>query len=355
MKKDLLYTAKIEQTWDYPHRMKYVAETDSFIEKEDMSLSYYRNVKQPYGWIKESGTPPQEHLDVMIMTDSHFELGDEVPVRIIGVFCRSDGDNKFVAVETDRQITDFSELSQTEIDDCYRLYKPFTPEEGWFGRDRAEQEITAYENTPKRKIIIMVQHTESEHHVNGHMGGQSNWNLTEKGKEQARNIGKWLKQYEGCQYSFKMYYSDLPRAAQTAEGINEPLNIPAENMIKSKLLWEFNLGEGNGKPRDWYKDHAATPPKTYDPDFRSLPDAECDTEFYARLKKFADEILSNKDERILIVSHGGALGMLQSILIGGTIQDIPKRVFMGHAGGVTRFVIQPNGQVEIDYFNLWVC
>ena len=45
----MIYTVKIEQTYAYPKRMKYVSKTDSFIEKDCDSLSYVRNVLQPYG------------------------------------------------------------------------------------------------------------------------------------------------------------------------------------------------------------------------------------------------------------------------------------------------------------------
>lgn len=45
----MTYTVKIEQTYAYPKRMKYVPKTDSFIEKDCDSLSYVRNVCQPYG------------------------------------------------------------------------------------------------------------------------------------------------------------------------------------------------------------------------------------------------------------------------------------------------------------------
>ena len=100
--------SKIEQTYAYPKRMKYLADFDTFIEKDCSSLSYDRNVKQPYGWIMESGTPPCKHLDVIIMTDKEYELGDEDEVRIIGVFCRNDGDHKLVGVQKDRDINDFS-------------------------------------------------------------------------------------------------------------------------------------------------------------------------------------------------------------------------------------------------------
>lgn len=46
---NMTYTVKIEQTFAYPKRMKYIARTDSFIEKDCDSLSYVRNVRQPYG------------------------------------------------------------------------------------------------------------------------------------------------------------------------------------------------------------------------------------------------------------------------------------------------------------------
>lgn len=37
-----VYTVKIEQTYQYPNRMKYIPQTDSFVEKDVKSLSYER-------------------------------------------------------------------------------------------------------------------------------------------------------------------------------------------------------------------------------------------------------------------------------------------------------------------------
>ena len=74
------------------------------------------------------------------------------------------------------------------------------------------------------KIIITVQHTESEHHINGHAGAWGDWPLTENGRRQAFEIGKWLLT-EGCGEDFKMYCSDLTRAVQTAEEINKTLHL----------------------------------------------------------------------------------------------------------------------------------
>lgn len=152
----MIYTVKIEQTFQYPKRMKYIAATDSFIAKPVDSLSYIRNVRQPYGWIKESGTPPCEHLDVYVMTGKEYRLGDEERVRIIGVFKRGDGDHKLVSVPEEREIVDFDQLTEAEKDDMHRLYPREDPGEGWFGRECAEEVIREFFSRKKHKTIITV-------------------------------------------------------------------------------------------------------------------------------------------------------------------------------------------------------
>lgn len=137
----MIYTAKIEQTFAYPRRMKYIPNTDSFIEKNCDSLSYVRGVRQPYGWLVESGTPPCDHLDVIVMTDKEYALGDTEQVRIIGVFRRNDGDHKLVGVPLERDIEDVSQLPDSEKEDMHRLYPREDKGEGWFGKEAAEQII----------------------------------------------------------------------------------------------------------------------------------------------------------------------------------------------------------------------
>lgn len=140
----MVYTAKIEQTYHYPNRMKYIAQTDSFIATDSISLSYKRNVRQPYGWIKESGTPPCDHLDVIVMTDKEYELGEEDRIKIIGVFRRNDGDHKLVGVPLDRDIKNFSELTEREKEDLHRRYPREDAGEGWFGCVCAEEIINQF-------------------------------------------------------------------------------------------------------------------------------------------------------------------------------------------------------------------
>ena len=128
----------IEQTYKYPMRMKYDPETRSFSPSESYSLSYVRNFIRPYGWIKESGTPPQPHWDCILMSDKEYELGEELAIKPIGIFKRSDGDHKFIVVEAAREIDDFSELPDGEKEELHRLYPKVGDGEGWFGRQEAE-------------------------------------------------------------------------------------------------------------------------------------------------------------------------------------------------------------------------
>lgn len=128
----------VEQTYKYPMRMKYDPETNSFIETEYQSLQYKRNFTKPYGWIKESGTPPFPHWDCILMMDQECDLGDEIEIKVIGVFKRADFDHKYVVIEANRNIDDLGELTEAEMDELKKLYPRIGEGEGWFGKDVAD-------------------------------------------------------------------------------------------------------------------------------------------------------------------------------------------------------------------------
>lgn len=128
----------IEQTYKYPKRMLYDSKTRTFCESEYKSLQYERGFTKPYGWIKESGTPPQPHWDCILMSDKDVKLGDELEVKVIGVFKRNDFDHKYIVVDSDRMIDNFSQLSDEEKGELERLYPRTREGEGWFGKEEAE-------------------------------------------------------------------------------------------------------------------------------------------------------------------------------------------------------------------------
>lgn len=74
------------------------------------------------------------------------------------------------------------------------------------------------------KSIITIHHAQSIHHTNGMVSSWTDWNLTESGKEQARQIGKRLSaEIRGKQYL--MYSTHLLCARNTAKIDARYLNI----------------------------------------------------------------------------------------------------------------------------------
>ena len=145
-----------------------------------------------------------------------------------------------------------------------------------------------------------------------------------------------------------MYVSDRKRALQTADEINTYLHLTP---VVTGAIREVNAGEGNGKPVAWFRENELPHPPTYDPDYRPFPDAESDRDLWNRIYPFYEEIKNNDEEKILIVSHGTALSYLQTMLFGDSLEDIPKRRFIGSSGSVSQFILEESGRVVVRYIN----
>lgn len=142
-----MYHIVIEQTYEYKKRMEFDSSSNSFIETEVESLMYARDFHHPYGWIKESGAPPGAHMDVFLLSNKKYSLGDEVAINIVGCFMRNDGDHKLIAVLPERHETDFFQLPEEEQADMHRLYPRVSDGEGWYGADKARELIDNYYKT----------------------------------------------------------------------------------------------------------------------------------------------------------------------------------------------------------------
>jgi hypothetical protein len=148
-----MYHIIIEQTKEYQNRMKYDPRSNSFFETEYQSHMHIRKFPYPYGWIKESGTPPEQHLDIIFLSEDHYNLGDESAIKIIGCFVRNDGDNKFIGISPERPENDFCELPEYQVTDLQRLYPRVDPGEGWFGAMKASLLIEQFMTNAKTEQV----------------------------------------------------------------------------------------------------------------------------------------------------------------------------------------------------------
>lgn len=182
------------------------------------------------------------------------------------------------------------------------------------------------------KRIITIQHCQSEQHINGMMGGWNDWDLTELGRKQAQRIAERLGAELSGQ-SVKIYSSDLKRAAHTAAPLAERLGIEVEYR---KELREKNFGPlVMGKTKEWYREHCDNFGDRVDD--RCIKGAETKREMYERLLPICQEVLDRPEDTVVLVSHGGALMVWNSLWLGLPPEKLDQCSIGGKAGTIGEF------------------
>jgi broad specificity phosphatase PhoE len=150
--------------------------------------------------------------------------------------------------------------------------------------------------------LFLARHGESEWIVRGDQAG-FNSPLTERGRQQARLLGRWL---AANQKIDAIYASPLIRAKETAEIVAAELNLP---LALDDDLREFEVPYW--RDSDDYDPpyiNGSAPP-TYLPE-SYLP-------FKARVQGAVRRILeAHPQGTVLIVAHGGTLGTIVRCLLG---------------------------------------
>lgn len=129
---------------------------------------------------------------------------------------------------------------------------------------------------------------------------------------------------------YAMYSSPLKRTRQTAEILGKELQ---SNPDLRDALKERSLGKAIGKSVQWLKENIENEEKTiYD---KCFSDAESRFDVWNRLLPFYNEIMSNDNENIIIVSHGDTLSVFNVMWLGLTPDMLNDIELSGVSGGVS--------------------
>ncbi|MBQ7849549.1 MAG: histidine phosphatase family protein [Clostridia bacterium] len=179
------------------------------------------------------------------------------------------------------------------------------------------------------KQIITIQHTQSEHHVNGMVGSWTDWRLTETGRLQAERIaGRLLPMLQGKRWT--LYSSDLLRAQETAAPLAEALGVVP--LLRPELR-ERNLGPAVGKSVRWLRENLEMQERTVDD--RLFRGAESRRDAWNRLLPLFEELMASEEENILLVSHGDLLSIFNVMFLGLPVEAMNGLDLYGMAGGVS--------------------
>ena len=187
------------------------------------------------------------------------------------------------------------------------------------------------------KYVYVVAHTESQHHVDGLVGGWYDSVLTARGRMDAAAIGRRLRELIPEGEPVEIHSSDLLRARETAEAIATVLAVP---VFPTAGLREKSYGEAEGRPQAWLDERFVFAPKLGERmEHRDgIAGAENKREFATRIYHAIETILERSCERQVIVTHGFALTFVVAAWIKMPLDSAGYINIRSSSGGISQLV-----------------
>lgn len=155
--------------------------------------------------------------------------------------------------------------------------------------------------------LILVRHGETSKNVKGRLHSTNDSEiLNENGIAQMQKVADRLKEYS----VFKIYCSKESRAVESADLLSKSLKIP-KTIIDG--LQERNWGEFSGKP--WSTVQKVLDPMSLEERYTYVPkNGESWESFEKRLVGSIEKVI-DKENTIVVVTHGGAIRALMPYLL----------------------------------------
>ena len=191
---------------------------------------------------------------------------------------------------------------------------------------------------PNRSVLSIVRHGQTSANIERVWHGSTNTPLTEHGLRQAAATASWI---EANQRPIaKIYASPLDRAHHTAQLIADPLGLRPE---LDPDLSEYDLGDWEGESfESLHRDRKLFENMRLDPDYRPHR-GESPRQVGLRLAEALRRIANrHPGERVVVVSHGGALSIAFGLLID---QDYRRWDRMMDNCAISELVFEPTSQL----------
>ena len=162
-------------------------------------------------------------------------------------------------------------------------------------------------------LLTLVRHGETSANLDGVWHGSTDTPLTQRGQQQAERVAGYLEGH--AETAAAIYSSPLRRALATARAIARALSL---DPVTHSGLREYDLGDWEGRSYDsLYRNEQLWEHMKKNPDFAphgGESPREVTVRFTAALHGIARE---HPGERVIVVTHGGALSMALADLLDG--------------------------------------
>ncbi|HEY1561037.1 MAG TPA: histidine phosphatase family protein [Caulobacteraceae bacterium] len=156
--------------------------------------------------------------------------------------------------------------------------------------------------------LFLVTHAQSQHHVQGIVGGWHDMALTDLGRRQATALAERLAVLVG-DAPVEVWSSDLKRAAETAAAIAARLGLEVQI---DRDLREKSLGVAEGRPGAWLEGRVSSARNNIERlDHQDgIEGAESRRAVLTRTERVMEKILKSPCETQIAVTHGFAVTFL---------------------------------------------
>ena len=195
--------------------------------------------------------------------------------------------------------------------------------------------------------IFLVRHGKDDWN---YRGGWSLVTLTEEGINQVKKLAEFLNTQKDYYNIEKIISSDLERARQTTNIINEKLNV---NVEFTERLREMNNGKIAGMlNKDVEKIYPGLYYNTLRMDER-YPGGESPIEFHDRIiKDFKDIVKENKNHNnIMIVTHSGVINIIYRYINNMEWSNKIKSIKVSNASIYSLILDNNNRYFELENYN----
>lgn len=188
--------------------------------------------------------------------------------------------------------------------------------------------------------FLIVRHGETTWNVERRIQGWRDISLNNNGRAQALQLADRLSDPDNeLSPLHAIYSSDLARARETAQAVAERLGLPV-SLIEG--VRERNYGVLEGVQFDRMQEHYPEVARVWqsrDPD-GVIPMGETLRQFHARVTQALESLsVRHAGQRILVVTHGGAMDIIWRAATGHAIEAARKAVLLN--ASINRIKIEP--------------